>query len=83
MVSKRLKGHYLRSYEQFQKKSDCKGDFQAKSERKNRIYQGIFEYIKIKKIKINKMGYQPQKVQKKGNSKKGVKKAQRPLFKNL
>ena len=35
MVSKRLKGHYLRSYEQFQrKKTDFKGDFQAKIELK-------------------------------------------------
>ena len=49
MVSKRLNGHYLRSYEQFSKKSDFKGDFQAKSERKNWIFEGIFEQTKIKK----------------------------------
>ena len=82
MVSKRLKGHYLRSYEQFQKKWDFKGDFQAKSELKNRIYQGIFEYTKIKK-NDQEMGYQPQIVQKKRNSKNVVKTAQRPLFKDL
>ena len=51
MISKRLKGHYLRSYEQFYKKTDFKGDFQAKSERKNRIYQDIFEYTKKKRSK--------------------------------
>ena len=82
MVSKRLYGHILWSYKQFQKKSDFKGDLQAKSERKNRIYQGIFEYTKIKKVD-QKMGYYPQKVQEKRNSKNGVKTALRPLFKEL
>ena len=53
-VSKRLNGHYLRSYEQFQKKIIFKGDFQAKGERKNRIYLGIFEHTKIKKKLIKK-----------------------------
>ena len=73
-------GHYLRSYEQFQKKTDFKGDFQEKFELKNCIYQRIFS-----KHKQNdqKMGYQPQIVQKKRNSKNVFKTAQRPLFKDL
>ena len=37
---------------------------------------------KSKKVD-QKMGYQPQKVQEKKNSKNGVKTAQRPLFKEL
>ena len=47
MVSKRLKGHYLRSYVQFYKKKNFNRDFQVKSEHKNRIYKCIFEYTKI------------------------------------
>ena len=82
MVPKRVKDHYLRSYEQFYKNSDLKGDFLAQSVRKNRKYQGIFEYTKIKKVD-QKMGYQHQKVQEKKNSKNGVKTIHSPLFKEL
>ena len=82
MVLKPLYRHYLRSYEQFQKKSDFKSDFQAKSGRKNRICYVIFEYTKIKK-NDQKMEQQPQKVQEKRNSKNCVQTAQRPLFKDL
>ena len=54
MVSKRLYGHILRSYKQFQKKLDFKGDLQAKSERKNRIYQGSKKLIKKWDITLKK-----------------------------
>ena len=82
MASKRLYGHYLRSYEQFQKNSDFKGDFQAKSEKKI-VYTIVF--LSTQKLKQNdqKMEYQPLKVQEKKNSKNGVKTTQRPIFKEL
>ena len=38
MVSNRQKRHYFKSSGQFSKKTDFNGDFEAKSERKNRIY---------------------------------------------
>ena len=47
------------------------------------VYTGVFlSTQKLKKVD-QKMGYQPQKVQEKKNSKNGVKTAQRPLFKEL
>ena len=65
--------------------------------RKTRILRAIFWHKVCAKIantrvflstqkskKVDqKMGYQPQKVQEKKNSKNGVKTAQRPLFKEL
>ena len=83
MVAKRLKGHYLRSYEQFQKNSDFKGDFHAKSEHKKSYILGYFLVTQKSKKVDQKMGYQPQKVKKKRNSKNGAKTGQRPLFKEL
>ena len=50
MVSKRVNGHYLRSYEQFSKKSDFKCDFEAKSEPKNRNYMVFLSREKEKKV---------------------------------
>ena len=57
MVSKLLKGHYLRSYEQFKKKSDFKYDFELKRERKNRTYVCIFEYLHKNKKKLIKTNF--------------------------
>ena len=68
MVSKHVKGYYLRSYEQFQKKSDFNSTFQAKTERKNRFQQGIFEYIKNKN-NINKWDISRRKFKKTGTLK--------------
>ena len=58
--------------------------------RKTRILRAIFWNKVCAKISTQKskqvdqkMGYQPQKVQEKKNSKNGAKTAQRPLFKEL
>ena len=55
MVSKRLYGYYLRSYEQI---------------KKNRILSRILRQLHKNQKKVyKKIGYQPPKAKKKGNSK--------------
>ena len=83
MVSIRLDGQYLRSYEQLSRPSDFNCDFEAKPEPINWIYQGIFEYTKTKEKLIKKWDNSQRQFKKSETPKNGVKTAQRPLFKEL
>ena len=47
------------------------------------VYTRVFLSTQKSKKVDQKMGYKPQKVQEKRNSKNGVQTAQRPLFKEL
>ena len=62
MVSKRLNGQYLTSYEQLSTKFDFNCDFEVKPERINGIYWGIFEDTKIKKKLIKNWGNSHRKL---------------------
>ena len=79
MVSKRLKGNYLRSYEKVRYSRYL-------HQRTGTTFDGFTNgfLVEQKNQKYDqKIRYLPQKVQKYGKSKTGVKTAQRPLFKEL
>ena len=67
----------------FLKKWDFNGDFNGEQVSAKIGYLRVFLSTHKSKKVDQKMGYQPQKVKKKRNSKNGVKTAQRPLFKEL